>query len=192
MTSREIDEYRTLRETIRERSTARLWIALAGLLGWAALMMATAAFIELPVATLVPLLVLVLTFDIVYSIHVAVERIGRYIQVFFEDADRDRGWEHQAMEFGRRFPKGGTDPLFCRHFWAAVVLNLLPAAIVTPGPSAIESTVVGVAHLAVALHILTARSRAAGQRDLDLARFAQLKDLPNGSVVSAPPPPSAA
>lgn len=175
MTSREIDEYRALRATIRERSTARLWIAFAGLFAWALLTLGASAFVELPVITLVPLLVISLTFELVYGIHTAVERIGRYIQVFFEDAATDRGWEHQAMEYGQRFAGGGTDPLFCRHFWAAIVLNLIPAALVTPGPGLIEWTVVGFAHGAVALHILRLRRRAAVQRGVDLERFAALK-----------------
>ena len=55
MTPRQIEEYRALRDTIRERSTARVWVALAGIVAWSALMMATAAFVELPIATLVPL-----------------------------------------------------------------------------------------------------------------------------------------
>ena len=88
MTPREIEEYRALRATIRERSTARLWIVLAGLTAWAALTLATAALAELPIATLLPLLVLALTFEIVFALHTGVERVGRYIQVFFEDAER--------------------------------------------------------------------------------------------------------
>lgn len=175
MTSREIDEYRALRDTIRERSTTRLWIALIGIAAWATLMMATAAFIELPVATLMPLLVLAVTFDIVYALHTAVERIGRYLQVFFEDASQDRGWEHQAMEYGRQFPGGGVDPLLCVYFWLATALNLVPALIVTPAPSQFEWGVVGVAHLAFAVRVVVARRHAAGQRAMDLARFIRLK-----------------
>lgn len=175
MTSREIEEYKALRDTIRERSTARLWIALVGVGGWAGILLVTAAFVDLPVATLVPLLILGLTFELVYGIHTAVERVGRYVQVFFEDASQDRGWEHQAMEYGRRFPGSGTDPLFCGVFWGATLLNLIPAAIVTPSPGAAEWTVVGVAHVAFAARVLRARQRAGTQRAVDLERFAQLK-----------------
>lgn len=153
----------------------RLWIAFAGFTSWALLTVATAAFLELPIASLVPLLMLALTFDVVFAIHTAVERVGRYIQVFFEDAERDRGWEHQAMEFGRRFPGGGIDPLFCTPFWCAIVLNLIPAAIAMPAPGPIEWTVVGLAHAALAVRIYAARHRAAGQRASDLERFTRLK-----------------
>lgn len=175
MTSREIDEYRTLRATIGARSTTRLWIALAGVVAWAGLMMATVAYIELPVATLVPLLVLAFTFELVFGIHTAVERIGRYLQVFFEDPQRDRGWEHQAMEYGRRFRGAGTDPLFCLYFWCAILLNLIPTAMVTPGPEPLEWAVVGGAHAMAAARILVARRSAAAQRAIDLDRFRQLK-----------------
>jgi len=175
MTSREIEEYRALRDTIRERSTTRLWVALAGVAMWAMLTLTTAAFLELPVASLVPLLMLAAVFEVILALHTAVERVGRYIQVFFEDAERDRGWEHHAMEYGHRFPGGGGDPLFCAIFWSAIVLNLIPAAIATPAPGLIEWTVVGLAHAGLAARIYVARRRAAGQRVTDLERFTRLK-----------------
>src|SRR5712692_1617958 len=75
MTSRELEEYRALRDTIRERSTARVWVFLAGLVAWAALTVATAALAALPVATLLPLLILAAAFEAVFSLHVGVERI---------------------------------------------------------------------------------------------------------------------
>lgn len=172
MTSREIEEFRALRETIRERSTARVWVALAGVAVWAALTVATAALVELPVATLLPLLVLALTFELVFGLHTGVERVGRYLQVFFE-SDAEPGWEHVAMEYGRRFPGSGPDPLFAAHFWTAIVLNLVPAALATPAP--IEWGVVGSLHAAVAVRIALARRQAARQRAVDLDRFRQLK-----------------
>ena len=107
MTAREIEEYRALRDTIRERSTLRVWIVLVGLTAWAALTIAAGTLAELPVSTLLPLLILSATFEIVFSLHTGVERVGRYIQVFFESETADRGWEHQAMAYGRQFPGGG-------------------------------------------------------------------------------------
>src|SRR5678815_4594103 len=59
MTLRELEEYRALRDTIRERGTARHWIVVVGFGLWAALTLAIVAFATLPVATLLPLLVLV-------------------------------------------------------------------------------------------------------------------------------------
>jgi hypothetical protein len=68
--------YRALRSTIRERSTARVWIALAGFSAWAAAAVGTAAPWPLPVVTFIPLLLLALTFEIVLALHIGVERIG--------------------------------------------------------------------------------------------------------------------
>ncbi len=182
MNPREIEEYRALRDTIRERSTTRVWIALVGLTAWAALTVTSGALAELPIATLLPLLVLALTFEIVFALHTGVERVGRYLQVFFEDEAADRGWEHQAMAFGRQFPGSGPDPLFSTCFWAAVVLNLIPAAIARP--AAIEWAVVGAGHAIVAARILVARRRAGGQRALDQDRFKRLKA--QGASTSGP------
>ena len=38
-----------------------------------------------PLATLVPLLVLAAAFECVFALHVGIERVGRYLQVFYED-----------------------------------------------------------------------------------------------------------
>ena len=58
-------------------------------------------------------------FEAAFALYTNVERIGRDLQVFHE---RDgEGWEHVAVEFGRRFPGGGPDPLFARLFITAVV-----------------------------------------------------------------------
>src|SRR5436853_7026190 len=84
--SQQQEEYRALRSTISQRGSAKIWIFIAGTLGWAALAMATAALASLPVATFLPLLVLAVTFEAIFSLHVGVERIGRYLQVFHEDA----------------------------------------------------------------------------------------------------------
>src|SRR5712692_9234140 len=161
MTPRELAEYRALRETIRERGTARLWIFIAGLVAWAGLVIATAALAALPVATLLPLLVLAGVFEAVVSLHVGVERIGRYIQVFFEDDppvgvtdERDgasrsgvgvgphaiSNWEKTAMAFGRGYRGGATDPLFAAVFLAATLLNFVPVLIAEP--VAIEVSVI--------------------------------------------------
>ena len=103
MTPREVEEYRALRATIRERGTTRVWIALAGISAWAALTVATAAIAAFPVATLLPLLVLATAFEIVLALHVGVERIGRYLQVFYEDTP---GWETRIIRFGEAFIPG--------------------------------------------------------------------------------------
>src|SRR5262245_27009434 len=99
MTPREQEEYSALRATIRERGTARVWLLTIGVITWAALALVTVALALPPVAALLPLLVLVATFEGVFALHVGVERIGRYLLVFHGDE-----WERTAGTFGR--PKG--------------------------------------------------------------------------------------
>ena len=180
MTPRELDEYRTLRDTIRQRGTARIWVFLAGLAVWAALTIATAALAALPVATLLPLLVLAGAFEAVFSLHVGVERIGRYVQVFFEDDSPEgaepgetRKWEHVAMTFGRPLTGTNIDPLFATFFILATVLNFIP--VLTAEPVRIEVIVFGAAHLLLIGRIVAAKWVASHQRAADLERFQQLK-----------------
>src|SRR5579884_3576287 len=108
MTPRALEEYKALRATIRQRGTARIWLCMAGVVAWGALTIATAALAALPIATLLPLLVLAAVFEAVLALHVGVERIGRYVQVFFEEDDA--GWETAAMGFGRPAHGLRTDP----------------------------------------------------------------------------------
>ena len=170
MTPRELDEYRALRDTIRERGTTRVWMALASLAAWAALAIATFALAPFPAATVLPLLVLAAGFDIVFALHTGVERIGRYIQVFFEE---ERGWEHVAMTCDQRFRAGGGDPLFANFFRIAAVLNFMPAAFARPLP--VEWIIVGAIHAIFIVRVEVARRQAARQRAMDLERFQQLK-----------------
>jgi len=170
MTPSELEEYRALRETIRERGTARVWVFVAGLVAWGALTIATAALAALPVATLLPLLVLAAVFEAVFSLHTGVERVGRYIQVFHEDT---AGWEHTAMAYGRAPRGSGTDPLFTAFFIGATFLNFVPVLIAEP--VATEVVVMGAAHLLLVVRILFARRAAGQQRAADLERYRNLK-----------------
>jgi len=170
MTPAEQEEYRSLRATIRERGTARIWVFLVGIVAWAGLITATAALATLPVATLLPLLVIVAAFEAVFSLHVGVERIGRYIQVFLEN---DNGWEHAAMAYGQPLRGTRVDPLFSMCFLMATLLNFVPVLLAEPVP--LELWVVGAVHLFVAIRIVLARRAAAQQRAADLKRFLELK-----------------
>src|SRR6266853_3662933 len=170
MGSTQQEEYRSLRVTIAARGTARVWVFLVGIVAWAALITATAALAALPIATLLPLLVLVAAFEAVFSLHVGVERIGRYIQVFLEEG---HGWEHAAMAFGRPLRGTRVDPLFTVCFLIATLLNFVPVLLAEP--VAIELWVVGAVHLFVAIRILLGRRSATRQRAADLKRFLELK-----------------
>lgn len=120
-------------------------------------------------------MVLAAGFEAIYALHVNVERIGRYIQVFHEP---DGGWEHVAMAFGQRFPGRGPDALFSALFLIATALNYLPVAL---GGALPELIVAGLLHLALAFHIGTARRRAAHQRQQDLERFHAIKSDERGA-----------
>ena len=175
MTPRELEEYRALRATIRERGTARVCLMAAGFVVWASLVLATATLMTLPVATLLPLIVLAAIYEGVLALHLGVERVGRYVQVFFEaDDEGHRRWEHTAMAFGKEAAKGTPDPLFSTFFVLAAIWNFVPA--VLAGALPIEWAVVGTAHLLFIARVMSGRRLAAGQRVADLARFQQLKN----------------
>jgi hypothetical protein len=174
MTSRELEEYSALRATIRERGTARHWIFVVGLGIWSALTISVAALVAIPVATLLPLLFLAATFETMFALHTAVERVGRYVQVFHESSPEEANWEHVAMAYGRTFGGGGIDALFSPIFWVAALLNFIPVALT--GPVAIDWAVVGAVHALVVVRVWVARTQSGRQRALDLERFEKLKN----------------
>ena len=179
-------EYEAMRATIRQRGTLRLALLPVIFIGWAVVAVATAAVITVALSTLVPLMALAAGFEAIFALHVNVERVGRYLQVFHE---RPRGgWEHVAMEFGRRFPGSGPDPLFARLFIFATSVNFFPAAL---GGEAWEVLVIGVCHLGLIFRIRKAQSFAAAQRAEDLHRFETLlgATLPR-TPTETPTPPS--
>jgi hypothetical protein len=189
MTAREQDEYIALRATIRERGTARVCIFAGGVVAWAAATIATAALASTPIATLLPLLVLASVFEAVFALHIGVERIGRYLQVFYETDPPAPpglpaspaptaptalpGWEYAAMAFGRPAGAATVDALFTAPFLLAAIFNLAPALILDP--ARVELIFVGGAHALFALRLLVARQSASKQRAIDLERFQQLK-----------------
>lgn len=176
MTLREIHEYQALRDTIRERGTARVWIFVIGLAIWGGSVMLTANFSSLPVATLLPLLLLAAVFEAIFALHTGVERVGRYLQVFYEgtaDELAAKNWETSAMAFGRLHAGRGSDPLFATFFILAAGWNFVPA--ILAGALPIEWIVIGTAHLLFVGRILAAKRRARQQRSLDLDAFLKLK-----------------
>src|ERR1700686_2331014 len=176
MTPREIEEYRSLRATIQQRGTVRVCLFLTAMVGWAPATIAAAALAALPVATLLPLLLLAAGFEAVFSLHTGVERIGRYLQVFYDDgeaASPAREWERTGSAYGRAYPGSGSDPLFSLFFIVAAVLNFVP--VILAEPVQIEVIVVGAVHLVLVVRILIARRRASGQRARDLERFQRIR-----------------
>ena len=166
-------EYQALRETLRERGTARLCAVLVGLIAWGVLAIGLLLAELEGGVTLVPFGVLLATYEINFFIHTGVERIGRYLQVFYEERAGTTGWETIAMSYGAKFPASGLDPLFAIVFAAAATLNFLSALAVAerrPGWIALSL----VAHVAFAYRIVSAKKIAGAQRALDLDRFRSL------------------
>jgi hypothetical protein len=172
-------EYAALRHTINVRGTVRVALMVFAVAAWAAIVAFLLLYSDLPIAALVPLAVLASGFEAVHALHVGVERIGRYIQVFHEgDADGPR-WETTAMVAGPALPGGGVDPLFALTFGCCTVLNLIPA--VLPEPDRLEFAVIAAFHVAFIVRVLTARLAATRQRAVELDRFTALrmrKDTP--------------
>jgi hypothetical protein len=166
-------EFLVLRQTIASRGTVRMVLLPITMLGWAGMVTLLLLFSELPVAALFPLGILVGGFEAIHALHVGVERVGRYLQVFHEGAPGGPGWESAAMAVGPALPGGGIDPLFTAVFAGATTLNMLPALI--PGPTGVELGVVGFFHVAFVLRIVRARGAAARQRAVELESFRALK-----------------
>jgi hypothetical protein len=179
MTPREVEEYRALRATIRERGSLRFIVFIGILVAWAAATIATAALAALPVATLLPLFLLASGFEAIFALHTGVERVGRYLQVFYDEPGA-REWERTTMAYGRAYPAGGPDALFSVQFYLATVLNFIPVLIAEP--VALELGVVGAFHVFFMVRIAHAHRMAGRQRAADLERFQKIKigDQPGG------------
>lgn len=172
-------EFRVLRHTIAIRGTVRMALVPLIMLGWAALALLLILFPNLPVAALLSLAVLAGGFEAVHALHVGVERIGRFLQVFYEERANGAAWETVAMQVGPAMPGGGADPLFSALFLSAVTVNLVPALL--PSPVAIEIGVIGAIHAAYAVRIVRARIAAGRQRATELERYRALS-TPNAST----------
>jgi hypothetical protein len=172
MLTKKDDEFRILRATIQQRGTARMVLLPVVFIGWAGTAVATAAVITVAVSTLVPLLILVAGFEAVFALHVNIERIGRYLEVFHEGED-EPGWEHTASMFAQRFPGAGLDPLFGRLFVLATSVNFLPAALGWENMA--ELVVLAALHLVFINRVRLARAFVATQRVEDLRRFTALR-----------------
>ena len=172
-------EFAALRDTVRTRGSLRAVVLLAGVGTWAALLIAVLAWLPNPVASTVPLMVLLATLEVVRTLHLGVERIGRYIQVFFEE-DPGGGapggppaWEHIAMQFGPALPGAGGHPYFLGVFLVAAVVNFL--AVLFPGPLPVELTMLAVPHLAFIIWLIHCDRGMRKQRAAELARFRELR-----------------
>ena len=165
-------EYAALRATVRERGTWRVVLTWLTFAVWAVLVI-PGVVRGTPFVLLASLVALAAGFESVYALHVGVERIGRYLQVFYETSVRLPAWERTAMAYGREPPGDGLDPIFSKLFATAALLNLVPILL----SRQLGLVLVGlVAHVVFAARILQARRYAEKQRSLDLEKFRRLKE----------------
>ncbi|HYU78378.1 MAG TPA: hypothetical protein VEK56_05295 [Vicinamibacterales bacterium] len=171
------EEYRALRATIAGRGGLRLALSLGGLSAWALTLVAILAWLPNPIAGSIPLVLLLATFEVNRMLHLGIERIGRFLQVFYEDQAAEPaalpGWERTAMSFGPARPGAGGHPLLLAVFIIATLVNFL--AVVLPGPLPLELGAMAVPHVAFLIWIAYADRAMAHQRARDLARFEELK-----------------
>ncbi|HUQ89195.1 MAG TPA: hypothetical protein VM096_16670 [Vicinamibacterales bacterium] len=171
-------EYLVLRKTIAQRGALRPILVLCGASIWAALLIAVLAFLPYPVAAAIPLLTLVVTFEVIRPLHFGSERLGRYIQVFYEEAgDANRSladtpsWERVAMSFGV-VPGVGGHALFVPLFLIATAVNYV--AVLLPRPERIEYSVMAIPHLAFIAWLVATDRAMRAQRAIELARLRAL------------------
>ena len=176
-------EYLVLRQTIAQRGALRPILVLCGLAFWAVTLIAVLALLPYPVAAAIPLLVLITAFEVIRPLHFGAERIGRYLQVFYEE-DGDPGrvltdtpsWERVAMSFGV-VPGVGGHSLFVPLFLIATALNYL--AVLMPRPVTIELSAMAVPHLAFIAWMMAIDRAMRTQRAIELARLRELRTKQN-------------
>jgi hypothetical protein len=166
-------EYTVLRHTIASRGTARITLLPVTLIGWALVAGTLTVLGNTPATSLFPLTVLAGGFEAIHAMHVGVERIGRYLQVFYEGTADGPMWETTAMGVGPALPGGGVDPLFTVIFAFATLLNLMSA--IVPSPTMLELSVIGVFHAALIARLIRARGAATRQRAVDLESYRAVK-----------------
>ena len=165
-------EFTALRQTIATRGTVRIVLLPVTVVAWAAGATGLLLYSDLPIAVVYPLAILAAGFEAIHALHVGVERIGRYVQVFYEANQAGPRWETTAMAVGPALPGGGIDPLFTLVFAGAALLNVIPALL--PQPTPVELGVIGALHGVFLVRVLRARVAAAKQRAVELESFRAL------------------
>lgn len=176
-----LQEYRALRDGVAARGQLRATLTLVGVLGWAGTLVAILLALPYPLVSVLPLTILVATFEVIRPLHFGAERIGRYLQVFFEEPGMlepgplaPPAWERTAMAFGAAVPGAAGHPLFVPLFAVATLVNFL--AVVMPGPVPVEAGLLSVPHVAFIAWLLLADRAMRAQRTSELARFRELRE----------------
>ena len=84
MTEQQLHEFRSLRDAVANRGQSRTALAVAGFGVWAVVLTAMVIAPPYPIVAVIPLVVLLATFEAIRPLHFGAERIGRYLQVFYE------------------------------------------------------------------------------------------------------------
>ena len=129
------DEFRVLRETIAVAGHSphgaapadTLWLGVARRLVWS-------SSAKWPIAALLSLGVLVAGFEAIHALHVGVERIGRYIQVFTRRTATGRSGSPRRCGSGRACLAAASIRSSPLVFVAATLANLVVAFIPPPAP----------------------------------------------------------
>lgn len=167
-------EFTVLRQTIAWRGTARMVLVPITFTVWATLCLVVLLFADLPVASLFTLVVLASGFEAIHALHVGVERIGRFLQVYYEGSPDGPRWETSVTSVGPGLPGGGIDPLFTFVFAAATFLNMM--LVLSPAPGRLELGVIGTLHLLFIVRLVRARGASARQRAVELESFKAVRE----------------
>jgi hypothetical protein len=168
-----VHEYAAMRQAIAQRGQMKATVALVGFLGWAALWTAGFALISDVRAPAVSLAVLWATFEIIRPLHIGAERLGRYLQVFYETPGQVPAWEHTAMALGAAVPGAAGHPLYIPLFVGATLLNA--TALWFDGPLAFDGALMLGPHLALLWWLWRADRAMRRQRTDDLVRLQALR-----------------
>jgi hypothetical protein len=174
-------EYLVLRETIAARGSLRPVLLIIGVGIWAVLLTAVLVLLPYPLVVAIPLLILAATFEAIRPLHFGAERIGRYLQVFYEE-DGQPGrpladtpsWERVAMSLGP-VPGVGGNPLFVPLFFIATIVNYVPVLLAQPAALPVEIGMLAVPHVAFVIWLIYCDRAMRAQRPAELARFRELR-----------------
>ena len=169
MTERDLEEYKALSATIRQRGTARAWVFGAGLAAWAALALATTA-------RLAPT-------DHRHSSPCArghfrgglrTARRGGAHRPLPPGVLTRTGGSRQRWPLARRWP--APAPTRCSPSSSAWRRCAISCRCCCPSRCRVELAVIGGVHVLFIARLVVARHAAGRQRAADLARFQQMKN----------------
>jgi hypothetical protein len=145
-------------------------------LGWAVVTLIVLLYPGPPVASVIALGILVGGFEAVHALHVGAERIGRYLQVYYETLPDGPRWETAVMSVGPALPGGGIDPLFSVVFVSATVVNMVPPLV--SQPTTLELGTLALLHVSFLYRVVRARVAATKQRAVELESFKAMQSRP--------------